>query len=191
MKFRNTLILIAILAILAGYVYFFEIKREAPAQQEPAQVILDLNPDDIISLAVAWGDGDPVLRLARGEGEAWRVEMPAEDAADHIRVSNSVASLARLEAMRLLEERPADLSVYGLHAPAWKFLIGTREGGEETLWVGDQNPTRTGYFCQKQGDPAVYLVASSVIRDISGWASNPPYLPTPTPLPTDTPASSS
>lgn len=189
MKFRNTLILIAILAVLAGYIYFFEIKKEEqPSEEDLARVVFDLNVDDVLSVTVQREEGLEAAKVVREAGGSWMIEAPLQDVADHTKVDNTVKRLAELEATRLLEEMPSDPSVYGLGAPAWTFVMGMQDGAEHSLAVGDQNPTKSGYYVQRDGEPAVYLVGTSVIRDISGWADTPPRVPTPTPSPTDTPA---
>ena len=189
MKFRNTLLLIAVLAILAGYVYFFEIKKEdVPSEEDLAKVIFDLNVDDVLSVVVLRGEGlEEVAKVAREAGGSWLIEAPVQDVADHTKVDNTVARLTELEATRLLEEAPSDPTVYGLGALAWEFVMEMGDGAEHSLAVGDQNPTKSGYYVQRDDEPAVYLVGASVIRDISGWADNPPQVPTPTPAPAETP----
>jgi hypothetical protein len=190
MKFRNTLILIGVLLLIAGYVYFFELnKEEEPSAEDLATVVFDVDVEQVLAVQVHEGDGSSVVvaRVARESGQPWQIEVPVAEPAYDTKVTNTAQRLAELEATRMLEESPSDPAVYGLTEPRWTFVMTLADGSERTLIVGDQNPTKSGYYVRRGGESPVYLVGTSVIRDISGWATTPPEIPTPTPVPTDTP----
>jgi hypothetical protein len=190
MKFRNTLILLVVLAALGSYVYFFERnKEEAATTNDQPVAVLTLNSADIVSFMLVQGDDEVAgtkVRLARQVSGTWQLQAPAQDAADDLAVNNAINRLADLQALRLLEENPAEPSIYGLNPPSWTFVIGMQDGSEETLLVGDENPTQSGYFMQRGGSPAVYLVSTLDVQDVMDWATTPPLVPTPTPVPTAT-----
>ena len=54
MKLRHTLILVVVFALLAGYVYFFEIKTEKGEEKEEPKTtqVFDLVADDVVELTV-------------------------------------------------------------------------------------------------------------------------------------------
>lgn len=190
MKFRNTLILIAVLAILAGYVYFFEIhKEEKPTEEELAKVVFDLNPDEIAVLTVRVTEEgkERIARVRREPGQPWQIEEPVQEPAFDTKVTNIVKRFAELEAVRRLEEAPSDVAVYGLNPHQIELTAQLQDGSEHTLLVGDMNPTRSGYFAQRRGNPAVYLVSTSLIQDLKKWVNEPPLVPTPTPTSSPTP----
>jgi hypothetical protein len=190
MKFRNTLILIGVLAIIAGYVYFFELdKEDEPSAEDLVKVVFEVDVEQVVAVRAHDGDdsGDVIVRVARELGQPWRIEVPVAEPADDTKVTNTAQRLAELDATRMLEESPSDPAVYGLSEPRWTFAMTLTDGSERTLIVGDQNPTKSGYYVRRGGESPVYLVGTSVIRDISGWATTPPEIPTPTPVPTETP----
>jgi len=189
MRFRNTLILVAILALLGGYVYLTEIRKEErkPADEQ-GKVLFDLNPADIMTVTVrkVQENVEKLARVRREEGKPWQIEQPVQEPAYETTVNSLVESLAKLEATRQLEATPADLGIYGLRESPLEITITLRDGKEHVVLAGDMNPTKTGYFVQVRGDPAVYLVWTSPIVDLEGWLEEPPTIPTPTPSPAPT-----
>jgi hypothetical protein len=191
MKFRDTLILLGILALLGGYVYFFEIRPEdEPPVEEQERAVFDLEADEIIDLTLFEDEAgvEPALSLARQAGENWQIEVPVQEPANDTTVSSTVRRLAQLEATRVLEEAAADVTVYGLGEVAtWRVVLTLADGTAYTLLIGDQNPTKTGYYAKKAEADIIYLISSSMVNTLQGWADEPPVQPTPTPVPTETP----
>ena len=189
MRFRNTLILIVILALLGGYVYLTEFrKQERQPIEERGKVLFDLKAADIVGITVRKpGEGtEQVARLRREEGQPWQIEEPLQEPAYETTVNSLVESLAKLDASRQLEANPGDLDIYGLKDKPLEIAIKLKDGKEHVLLVGEMNPTKTGYFVQRRGDPAVYLVWTSPVVDLEGWLTEPPTIPTPTPSPAPT-----
>jgi hypothetical protein len=190
MKLRNTLILIAILALLGGYVYFFELRKESePSDDGGFVTVLNLDATQIVGITVnKTEDGATTMaRVRREAGQGWQIVEPAQEAADDVRVDNLAGLLARLQATRKIEESASDLSLYGLKEPAFEIVVTLQDGGEQILAIGEMNPTKSGYYGQRKGDPAVYLLPISPASDLEDWLLAPPKLPTPTPEPTAKP----
>ncbi len=189
MKFRNTLILVAILTLLGGYVYLTEVRqKERQPTSEQGKVLFDLKAADIVAVTVRkMQEGvETLARVRREESKPWQIEQPVQEPAYETTVNSLVESLAELEASRQLEAAPADLGIYGLKENPLEITITLKDGTEHVLLVGEINPTKTGYFVQRRGDPAVYLVWTDPIVDLEGWLEEPPTIPTPTPSPAPT-----
>jgi len=185
-KLRNTLILVVIFALLAGYVYFFEMKKteEGEGEEEPKTTqVFDLVADDVVELTVKGSEG--TTRLSRVEGQPWQIEEPIQEEADDVRINSLVNRLARLTASRTLTET-GDLATYGLAEPQLTAELKTRDNQVETLLAGDKNPQGSSYYVQKKGDENVYLVYASAVDDLRRLITEPPKKPTPTPTFTPT-----
>jgi hypothetical protein len=189
MKLRNTLVLIAVLALLGGYVYFFELRKgNEPTANSAAAIVLDLNSAQITGITVTkTQDGvTTTARVQREVGQPWQIEEPVQEPADDVRVNNLTGLLAKLEATRQIEQSASDPSIYGLQPPAFEIVVTLQDGSEQTLTIGEMNPTKSGYYGQHKGDPAVYLLPISPASDLEDWLLAPPKMPTPTPEPTAT-----
>jgi hypothetical protein len=144
----------------------------------------EFSSSDLVSITVAKG---LQMTVVERSGMAWQVVAPAPGEADIIRLYNLADMIANMSSSRTLDG--TDLSVFGLAEPAATVTLGLQNGTTFTLEIGDQNPGRTDYYVQKEGDPRVHLVASAYIAGLLDLVDNPPYPPTPTtpPSPEETP----
>ncbi|MGQ9585028.1 MAG: DUF4340 domain-containing protein [Anaerolineae bacterium] len=188
MRLRNTLILLVLLALLGGYVYFFEVRGGGsgvgPTPTPSSVQVLGLNASDVSKLTVEGAEG--TVRLSRPAGGSWQMEVPSQAEADDVRVNSVVSSLAWLSASRAITET-TDLEPFGLAAPSWKVEITLADGTREQVYIGDTNPAGSQYYVRKEGDPAIYLVYASTIEGLQRLVKEPPYPPTPTPTATPVP----
>lgn len=188
MKWRNTLILLVVFVLLGGYVYFFEMKKEEPEATTPttAVIIFDMADGDIVQLAVQSEEGRTRVRRTE-DGESWQMEEPTTEEADKGRLDSLALRIAKLRASRALTETAENLADYGLTSPQITATIKLKSEEEKSLFIGDQTPNKSNYYVQKEGDSAVYIVASSMGNDLKRLITEPPKKPTPIPTPTDTP----
>ncbi|MDR0562532.1 MAG: DUF4340 domain-containing protein [Spirochaetaceae bacterium] len=110
------------------------------------------------------------LTLKR-EGERWEPHPALPGPLNQSEVNAIARSLSVLQAERVIEENPQDLSVYGLDAPAGRILLTAGDGETAEFIGGSMNPSRTAYYVMKAGDPKVYLVSSysgsGIFADVS------------------------
>ena len=185
MKARNTLILVAIFALLAGYVYFVEMRKEEEIEEKPL-TIFDLATEEVESLEVRDNVEPSVVRLVKDKEGNWRIEEPFSEEADQVRVEGLVGRVAKMSASRVVTETAADLAPFGLAEPPLTVRVGLA-GEEGILQVGDKNPRGSAYYVQREGDEAVYLVYAGLIDDLKRLITEPPKKPTPTPTATIAP----
>jgi hypothetical protein len=180
MKGRHTLILLAVLAALGAYVYFFEMKKpEESSTTAETPEVFSYTPQDITALAVADAQGETAA-VQRGAGEDWQVVAPVQDVADSTRVESLVSRLASLSASRVLTE-VTKLDDYGLAAPALTATLTISDGSKVNLFTGDQTPNMAGYYAQREGSSDVYIIFSTTVDDLERLISEPPVQPTPIP----------
>ncbi|MDR0567742.1 MAG: DUF4340 domain-containing protein [Spirochaetaceae bacterium] len=98
------------------------------------------------------------VRLER-TGDLWSANPPLPGPLNQTEVSGLFRSLAGLQAERIIEENPPDLSRYGLDPPSGRVILQTGAGETAEFLGGAMTPSRTGYYVMRAGDPKVYLVS--------------------------------
>jgi hypothetical protein len=156
---RSTLILLAVLAGLLGYIYFVESRKPGSSGGEEAKPkVFAVAADKIAELSVKPATGDAtVLRKADGQ---WKIVQPVESAADEGEVSGITSNLASLEIQRVVDEAPGDLKQYGLAQP--RVDIGFKAAGETRehhLLVGEKTPAGGELYAKLPNEKKVFLIS--------------------------------
>src|SRR4029077_6952735 len=61
---------------------------------------------------------------------------------------------------RLVEDKAADVSQYGLAQPALELDVTSKDGQPQKLFLGDDTPAGSAVFAKLDGDPRVFTIAS-------------------------------
>jgi hypothetical protein len=180
MSFRNTAILVALFALLAGYVFFVEMAKPPAEQaaQDTEKFVFTLGADDLTALEIK--DGANSLFLVKDPVGAWYVGGLGSAAADSAQVSNLLYQLTDLRASRIITDLSAGLAAYGLASPLVEANLQVSGDRTESLLVGDKAPQGANYYAQRRGVQAVYLVPDYLVTALKTAVAIPPYLPTPT-----------
>ena len=98
-------------------------------------------------------------------GETWEVITTAGVPADKIRIdqrtfSYKLWSISNAWTEGIVEEEPADLSIFGLDNPLNHIIISDSEGNRAELLFGNMNPSHSSYYVMKAGEPTVYTMSS-------------------------------
>ncbi len=187
---RITLIVVALFALLFGYVYFVELNKTpeqlgTPTPQVQPQVF-QLNANDIKSIELRDLRAPRVTKLTRTE-TGWTIDLPVQKAADSPTVDSTVGQLARLQATRVLTN-VTDLNPYGLMTATLEVRMIMSDTTPYALTVGDKTPNGMDYYAVYTGDKTkVFLVDGTTINALTDWLNTPPLEPTPTPTPPVTP----
>src|SRR5690242_7883663 len=161
MKFRGLLAAVVVLAALCGAAWWSEKKQKADAAKPSADSppkILTIPDDQFKQIDLVKKAGDTTA-LIKADGK-WQIVQPKPLAADQDSVNSLVSSLASLASDRLIEDKPSDLSSYGLTTPTEQVKITRKDGKTQTLLVGDDTPTGSGAFAKLENDPRVFTIAS-------------------------------
>ncbi|MGA2877965.1 MAG: DUF4340 domain-containing protein [Bryobacteraceae bacterium] len=173
MRFRGLLVAVVLLAALGVGLYFSNKEKAAEAAKPPADAppkILALTEGDITKVAIKKkGADETVLEKANGK---WQMIAPKAYPADQDTASQLVASAANVSADRVVEDKAANLSAYGLNSPAIEVDITGKGGKVSKLEIGDDTPTNSGSYAMLQGDPRVFTVASYVKTGIDKSAND-------------------
>jgi len=159
-KFKTTLVLLAVFAGLLALVLLFDSKGEKKkAADEKTNSLISLAPGDIRKASLV-RDGE-TLTFERDEAGPWRLTSPLQAAADDTEVGSFVDSLASLRIERVVEKEAKDLSAYEIP----KIEVSLWVKGEDApvrLLVGMENPLDKTFFAKREDDPRVVLLASTL-----------------------------
>ena len=160
MKFRTTMVLVAVFAVLLALVLFFDSKGEKKkAAEEKTNTLISLTQADIRKVSL--DRGGVVLTFEReGEGP-WRLTSPLQAAADEYEMNSLVGSLASLRVERVVEKEAKDPAAYEIPQMTVSIWVKDKEAPVRLL-VGMENPLDKTLFAKREDDPRIVLLASTL-----------------------------
>ncbi len=162
MRIRGLLIAVAALAVLGGLLWWSDKAEKAkegqPAKDAPPKVV-QIPEDQIRQIEIARKDGEATVIRKNGSNK-WELTAPKPMSVDQEAAGSVASALASLNSDRLVEEKAADLTQYGLAAPAIVVTVTKKDGKTEKILVGDETPTGGGVFVKLASDARIFTVAS-------------------------------
>lgn len=156
---RGTLILLVVVALLGGGVWWLEVRgadERAEAEDAAKRVFQGVRADEVEWVEIRTAD-DQRARLERGDDGAWRLVEPVSFPADAMTADGIASGVTELVSERVFEERE-ELEAYGLAGEPW-LRFGT-DAQSFTLRVGEKTPVGGNtYVAPGDGEP-VYAVAT-------------------------------
>lgn len=157
--YRNAIILLVVFGLLLG-TYFVVIKKlgsqEYGSGRDELDKIVDVDLNDITELTVENQEGKYVFTK---DGEEWKLSLPHTFRFDNNAINSLAINVSSLTATKVIEENATNLAQYGLEAPE-VITIKLKDGSVKVVEVGDETPTRTGYYAKEQGSSRVCLIDS-------------------------------
>ncbi len=173
MKPKSLLILTVLVAALGAFVWF---GRELPSTDEleaREKRVLSIEPEEVMGLEIERGAETVALtRLAEVEPDEtsgatageWQLDRPVVARADSAVVDGLMRRLATLEKERTLED--VERAAVGLDEPRARVRL-TTDVGETVLEIGAEVPASSTMTLAIEGEPPVYVVASSIWSDLT------------------------
>lgn len=160
-KLIQTLILIAVLAVIAG-VYFMDAKqiKQKEEQEEKEKVLVTLEQNEVGSVSVMNENGS---FKAVKESDGWKMVEPFETMGDKSLWDNLARNFTNSKRQRVIKENADDVSIYGLAEPPIQVTIaGATKEVETTMLIGDETPVPGKYYALIKGSSDVVTVGSSL-----------------------------
>jgi hypothetical protein len=152
MQFRNTLIVLILLALVGGYIYFFQ----AGKPEEETVKLFQIKADDITKIVLKYpGEEIEVQR----SGDQWKMVKPIKADADSAAISTLTHEIADADVKRTVDEHPTDLAAYGLAKPAVTVIASTKDKTLPGVEVGRTTPIGYSVYIKTADKPAVMLTA--------------------------------
>jgi len=162
MKNRGMFVAAVILAALAGTYYWSNHHKPAAVANDSAvpasPVILTVPRTDISGLTIRKKDS-PDVSLGKDSSGAWRITSPKPYGADQETVNGILTTVSSLNADRLIDDKPSDISQFGLTQPSLEIDVATKDNQTKKLLVGDDAPAGGGAYVMLAGDPRVFTIA--------------------------------
>jgi len=159
-KFRSTYILLAVFLALLVYVVF-GLQDGFESGTETGVKICEYPPDQIRQMDIR-NKGEDVISVIAKDGGNWAITAPFAYPADEGTIKEVRTEFESLIADRMVEEKPEDLSVYGLDEPVFHITVYTASGESLSLYIGDRTPVGSGYYVKTDKDPVYVLNSNSV-----------------------------
>ena len=140
MKGRGTLILLAILICLCGYLYFMEIKGRERKQtsEENARKLLSLDEDNIDRMTLLRPQEKMVFEKRESD---WHLLEPIHTKGDGSTMDNLISELTRAKAERIVDT-DEEMSNFGLDPAKYTIIVeSNKKSRMDTLHFGEKNPT--------------------------------------------------
>jgi len=165
MSTLKTLALFGILAILAAYVYFYEIQggEEREKAEEVAGKIIVFEPDNVVKIELR-----SVFNqfLFERRGDEWRIINPVQTGADKTTIDGMMTALKNMRKVRQFSIKPGEEKDYGLVGRSSLLVFELKNGTRDTVRFGDDTPVGGNVFVSKE-DTIVYTVASHLKNNVS------------------------
>ncbi len=159
--------MVLLAAALGGAVWYFEFKRENPAEDAAAsKPLFSFKQEEVIALTLT--RGGETLRVER-RGTGWRMTQPLDSSADEGAVEGLLSSLAAARISKTIAVPPpgsADaLKAFGLDAPVVALEVKLKSGAAHRLRLGEKDFTGSNVYALVNSTPDVALLPGDVLSN--------------------------
>ena len=166
MKLNKVLIYLAILVVVAGYVYFVEIKHKekTEAAKEKAERIIDLDKDKVTGIQLKSGEHGTIQVMK--PTDKWVMTQPVKTKADDKAVNDLIFAATTGKREKIVKETDVDWKEFGLEKPDFQVILNTKDKSE-TISFGATNPAKSSYYVRVNDSPSVLLVANTLKNSLN------------------------
>jgi hypothetical protein len=196
MSRTTTIVLLVLLAALAGYVLLVQVPRDQAAAQATAtpnpfsaQYLWALTVDQVAAVRVEDRAGGRSVAFRKDATGAWAVTEPVAGPADALAAADAASQVTQLSVAATLTDT-TDLAPFGVLSPTHTLEVRLTDGTELSANVGITTPVGGGYYVLRAGEPYAVVVSGFALERVLGLLDAPPVPPTATPgfaLPTGAP----
>lgn len=159
--YRNAIILIVVLGLMIGAFVIMKNKKASgtddPGNTETSsEKIIDVAADKAQNITIE--DEDSKLVLGKKDKD-WVLAEPVGLKVDNSAVSSLASDILSLYAEKVIEEKTADLSKYGLKEPGVLVMVKLTDGSSKAVAIGNRTPLEDGYYVTTD-NTKVYTIAS-------------------------------
>jgi Domain of unknown function (DUF4340) len=156
MQLRNTIIVMALLAVVGGFALYVAHNPKTGKNHLP----FTITADDIAKIELQTPTYD--IEVERGDDGAWVLTKPVASQAEGGTVDSMAGAIANLEVTDTVDAGPGELADFGLAKPAVSVTVTTKDKRVlPTIIVGGETPVGNSAYIKLSDSPTVLLVASS------------------------------
>jgi hypothetical protein len=159
MKFKKTIILFIVFAVLLAFVLLFEEFKGKGGEEEEDKLVA-LSSDDVQKITLKREDGIITFEKSQDKDkEEWIITEPLEAKADKYEVDRLAENFSDLRIERVVEEEPEDIEKYEIPKKEISLWFKDREMPVKIL-IGAENPLDSTFFAQREDETRVVLIPS-------------------------------
>ncbi|MEI6876938.1 MAG: DUF4340 domain-containing protein, partial [Spirochaetota bacterium] len=136
-----------------------EKKKEGKPAADASPKLLELPEDQIVQVELKKKGGDTTTIKRGGDGK-WQLTSPQVFPVDQDAAKSLAGAFNPLSSDKLIEEKAADVTQYGLAAPSMEVTLTKKDGKTQKVLLGDDTPTGSAVFAKLDGDARVFTVAN-------------------------------
>ena len=156
---RSTIALLVVLIGLGAYSYFVVSKKSADTTATKQEKLFpSLEASKIDELKVKSESGE--VTTLKKEGESWNIIAPVQTRAADTEATGVANALGDIDVVRVVEENPTDLKVYGLDPPQLDVEFKSADGKTAGhLLVGAKAAAGANRYAKRADEKRVVLIA--------------------------------
>ena len=172
MKQRNLLIAAVLLAALSGGVWWAKRHPQSTESSNvpPSPKLTDIPQAQIKEIDLKKKDGTTVV--LQNQNGRWSLTAPEQLPADQDAANSLASTFNPVSADNVVEDKPKDLSQYGLTNPSLTVTVDEKNGKSQQLFLGDDVPAGSLVYARVNSDPKVYAVSSSIKTSLDKSAND-------------------
>ncbi len=166
MKLRNILIYLCILAGLAGWLYFYEIRhaQKQKALDEKSGKIVHLESDKVVTIVLESGERGKIE--VQKPADAWVITAPIRTRADQAAIKSLLFAATEAASEKVILEKDVKWEDYALEKPDFTLTLSTADKKTE-IFFGAPNPAKTSYYVRVDDSPKLLLVADTLKNSLN------------------------
>ncbi len=175
---KNTLIYLAVAALLGGYIYFFERGPVKPKDEEKKTKVFDnFVADDIRDITIenlgtTLTAKKTPIELKKDDKDVWQIISPKPFKADEATIRTMLTGVGDFDPDTTIDN-PTNLKDYGLDQPSARCTLKSKNGTSFVLLIGDKNMSSSSTYIKRGDKNSVYLVASfgadNLTKDLNNY----------------------
>lgn len=159
MKFKKTIILFIVFAVLLAFVLLFEEFKGKDGEDEEDKLVA-LSSDDVQKITLKRKDEIIIFEKSQDEDtEEWIITEPLEAKADKSELDRLAENFSDLRIERVVEEEPEDVEKYEIPKKEISLWFKDREKPVKIL-IGAENPLDSTFFAKREDETRVVLIPS-------------------------------
>jgi len=175
-RFKGTIFLSALLALMGFYLFYVELPEGEKKEQAALTKgkLYAFTENDITRMIIRRADGEIELEHFPGHPSApWRLFRPVETVADADAADELASRIVALKASRMVEAKPDELKEFGLDPARYTVIMTLPDNDTELLEIGGPNLTGSDLYVKKGMGTSLYLapagIQKSLDKDLFAW----------------------
>lgn len=167
-KYRVTIILVIILALLTAFYFLYISKQptlEERAKKGPTYKITKIAKNEVEEIILEYSLKTIIVK--RIDNQNWQITQPIEAKADPKKVDEILDKTTDMNSEERISLQGRTLDEFGLDHPQLEVTLKMKENkGHTAILFGDKTVDGTKIFVQKKKDQYVYLMIDVLLTEL-------------------------